>query len=592
MVPDDRSKWNPPGHEALHNLAAALSEDVLQTPPGQLLAEAAEDHGHPRALAIDFERLIARAEHRRRRVRVLSTLRAVFVTPVLALMRRPAIAAVVVTLFGINIAVAYLQMAGYYNFFRANHTRNDSTPSGPASLAAEIDTPDAAQLRIRRYVEQYDGGPCFFIAPVAIGPSRATIEGFGASLQPFYALEEAFKRNLGFGANIAVRQITEAQCPVPTFLAALKTEAGRAPRIDINPLIARDGDAITGLIGGFGNRNVELLLVSDSGAVQNVTSLLKPGIDTRLFNINMRRTRPTPEPQAQLLVAIASATPLNAFKFSGEAVADQVFPAAFAETQRIGQIIAASARYFSLASAQGAPSATAPAQGAAPALAPNIDHIGGALKQAAEVCSNIIRGKYPFVRGSATDLALEDFGRLFGAGGILDQFFNEQLEPLVDKSGAEWAWKPGTSMGGLPPSILRSFQTADWIKNSFQMSTGTLPMLKLSIQPALAPAGVTVEFKTGGTTVQSPTTGTSAVPIEWPGTSVRTAIAVNNGPGIGRDGIWSLFRMLEAGGLRASGETATVQYFFAGIELHYQIRTGSVKNPLDLERLREFRCPE
>jgi hypothetical protein len=591
-MPDDRNKRDLPDREALHNLAAALTEDVLQTPSGQLLAETAEDHGHPRALAIDFDRLIARAEHRRRKAQVLAMLRAVFVTPILALMRRPAIAALVVTLFGINIAVAYLQMAGYYDFFRANHTRDDSTPSGPASPAAEIDTPDGAQLRIRRYVEQYDGGPCFFIAALAIGPSRATIEGFGASLQPFYAFDEAFKRNLGFEADITVRQITEAQCPVPTFLAALKTEGGRAPRININSFIVRDGDAINGIIEGFGYRNVELLLVSDSGIVQNVTSFLRPGIDSMLFNFNVARPRRTPESEAQLLVAIVSATPLNAFKFSGAAAADQVFPAAFAETQSIGQTVAASARYFSLSLAQGAPPATAPALGPAPALAPNIDHIGGALKQVAEVCSNIIRGKYPFVRGSATDLALEDFGRLFGAGGILDQFFKLQLEPFVDRSGAEWAWKPGTSMTGRPSNILRSFQTADWIKDSFEMSTGTLPMLKLSIQPAQVPAGVTAEFKTGGTTVQSPATGTAAVPIEWPGTSVRTAIAVNNGPGIGRDGIWSLFRMLEAGGLRASGETATVQYLFAGIELHYQIRTGSVKNPLDLGRLREFRCPE
>jgi Protein kinase domain len=202
--------------------------------------------------------------------------------------------------------------------------------------------------KIRRYVEQYDGGQCFFITPVAVGEGRAALEGFGASLQPFYSLDEAFKRDNGFAADIGVRQVTEAQCPVITFLNKLKGERARAPRLDIDNVIVRDGQNLNGSVDRFGNRNIELLLVSDGGTVQNVSALLKPGIDAKSFSIGMRKADSTSGSQPQLLVAAASVRPLNALRPSGAAAADQMFPAALIEVERGGQPVAVSARYFRL----------------------------------------------------------------------------------------------------------------------------------------------------------------------------------------------------------------------------------------------------
>ena len=58
-----------------------------------------------------------------------------------------------------------------------------------------------------------------------------------------------------------------------------------------------------------------------------------------------------------------------------------------------------------------------------------------------------------------------------------------------------------------------------------------------------------------------------------------------------RTGPWSLFRMLEAGSLSAKGDSASASFIVAGQELSYQLSTGSVRNPLNLTTLREFRCP-
>ena len=54
-------------------------------------------------------------------------------------------------------------------------------------------------------------------------------------------------------------------------------------------------------------------------------------------------------------------------------------------------------------------------------------------------CRNLISGSYPFVANSREDVTVEDFGRVFGYGGIFDSFFEENLAPLVDRSGSSFA---------------------------------------------------------------------------------------------------------------------------------------------------------
>jgi TPR repeat protein len=81
--------------DALYRLADSLSEDVLNTPAEQLLAEAAEDDHHPEALINEFDTILSRGAKRaaRRRFverlqrigRALSLPRAAFVSvPIIA----------------------------------------------------------------------------------------------------------------------------------------------------------------------------------------------------------------------------------------------------------------------------------------------------------------------------------------------------------------------------------------------------------------------------------------------------------------------------------------------------------------------------
>jgi type VI secretion system protein ImpL len=76
-------------------------------------------------------------------------------------------------------------------------------------------------------------------------------------------------------------------------------------------------------------------------------------------------------------------------------------------------------------------------------------------------CNAIANGRYPFDPRSGVDVPLADFGRLFGAGGIFDSFFKENLAPLIDTSRSPWAWRaPVRSGAAHSRSVLPSRRTA------------------------------------------------------------------------------------------------------------------------------------
>ena len=236
--------------------------------------------------------------------------------------------------------------------------------------------------------------------------------------------------------------------------------------------------------------------------------------------------------------------------------------------------------------------------------------------QVTPVCQQTIANRYPFTRGSNQEVPLGDFAKLFAPNGILDKFFTQSLAPYADTSKPEWTWRKESPVGStLSADTLKQFQRAAYIRDAFFQNGGNLPMVALSVQPpVIAGDGASAKIEMAGTVIVSPTapgpgssllgkpsqaaqpTTVAPTNVLWPGPSMRTAISVvNDASGqpsvLERNGPWSLFRILEAGSMTARAETASAMFIVAGRELKYQITTGSIKNPLNLGVLREFRCP-
>jgi hypothetical protein len=211
--------------------------------------------------------------------------------------------------------------------------------------------------RIVEFVDAYDGGDCFFVALDAVEDDNAVIDGLGSSVAPFEILDYEFKRQNGFEPSIGVHQVMAEQCPAVSFLFHTRRQRSAAPRLDAVTAGLKEGGPLTGSVSGAapGAGVVELLLVADDGYVRNLTALLKPKPEPKSepggamnFTIGIRKTSPGP-PRPQLLIAVASARPLEALKLAPDGtLAGQVFPRALAEATRSGQTLNVSAKYFML----------------------------------------------------------------------------------------------------------------------------------------------------------------------------------------------------------------------------------------------------
>jgi len=209
--------------------------------------------------------------------------------------------------------------------------------------------PADPRQRVIQFVNAYDGGDCFFISTEVVDEGRANLDGLGSSVAPFEVLDYEFKRHNGFEASIGVHQVMPEQCPAVGFLYQTRSQRDAAPQLDLLSGGLKDG-AVKGSISGFGDRNIELLLVGDDGYVRSLTSLLKSDTATaaKTFAMGLTRTNPGP-PRPQLLMAVASSRPLAALKLPTDGtLAEQVFSQALAEAAQTGQTLGVTTKYFML----------------------------------------------------------------------------------------------------------------------------------------------------------------------------------------------------------------------------------------------------
>jgi type VI secretion system protein ImpL len=223
--------------------------------------------------------------------------------------------------------------------------------------------------------------------------------------------------------------------------------------------------------------------------------------------------------------------------------------------------------------------------------------------QVTGVCNQIIANAYPFARTSIRDVALQDFGRLFGTAGVLDRYFATYLAQYVDMSRGPWAWRQDSALGkalSASPDTLRPFQQAARIREVYLASGGAIPNLTLSITPPPLQQqvqGFQLTMDANGT----PVTATTASPhppvvTQWPGAnSQRSAVMLTDGgqtETFERTGAWSLFRLVEGGAPIFGGNLVQVKYVFSkGQVVAFRIAAGTSQNPFDMALLRSFQCP-
>jgi type VI secretion system protein ImpL len=214
-------------------------------------------------------------------------------------------------------------------------------------------------------------------------------------------------------------------------------------------------------------------------------------------------------------------------------------------------------------------------------------------------CLNITKDKYPFAPNSKQDVPMGEFGRLFGPNGIFDKFFRDKLAGLVDTSGANWDWKQNSKFSqALSSESLHQFQNAARIKEAFFGGQGTAPNVKFAlIAQSMSQKTASVTFEVNGSKLDSPFGVTSRGDFEWPGSSPDGTASITmpesdgTSPKLAFTGAWALYRLLQQGALRQSGNKATARFVVSGREVTYQLTFDTLDDPFTILSQLKFACP-
>ncbi len=211
-------------------------------------------------------------------------------------------------------------------------------------------------------------------------------------------------------------------------------------------------------------------------------------------------------------------------------------------------------------------------------------------------CRQLISGRYPFSPGSSSDVAIADFARLFGPGGVFDAFFQQNLRPLVDTSSRPWRWRRGA--GGIGShSLLRQFERVDRIRQVFFPPGSQLPSARFTVTPESLDASVRrLEVDIDGQKLEYRHGPLVAQPFVWPGpapgqASILFEEAGGSGPYRAYQGPWALFRLLDAATVQQQTPLkylVTVQAGGRAASLRFE--ASSAINPFGQNVLRGFRC--
>jgi len=275
-----------------------------------------------------------------------------------------------------------------------------------------------------------------------------------------------------------------------------------------------------------------------------------------------------------------------------------------------------------------------------------VDRINTMLAyQVTDSCKRGIEGRYPFAPNATQEVSIDDFARVFAAGGAADEFFKKQLAPFVDMSIRPWRYKSPRMVNPMTPaevmatglgSTVGSTAGAPHQGSVLSGPTFLSELLKLLAQQGPDPesfakmqtireaffrelGGKTVSWKMDiKVTELDPTIlelimdfdgqiqryshgPVQALTVNWPGPRNGTMAELIATPRIRPDtsavtatGTWALFRLLERGKLipSTSGDgVAAVSFKFDDRQAVLEMNTGTLPNPLTSTMFKNFSCP-
>ena len=224
----------------------------------------------------------------------------------------------------------------------ASHNMPSNEPAKPSLLPLDKTTREG-------FLAVYHSGQCSFVTRVSAGINAGKLVGYATEPGRFTMLPAAYSRAFGAQPEVVERIISPDQCPALDLLRGLQGHREIAPVLTLDTDILNSGGTIVGRITQTRGRPLWLFMVSAKGGIYDLSPHLKAQADgSFLFSFGLALTKDS-EPKPQLIIAIASETPLvSAAAATAGAKASSLLPLIMAEiTGRNGKAAAGTA-YFIL----------------------------------------------------------------------------------------------------------------------------------------------------------------------------------------------------------------------------------------------------
>ncbi|KWB48615.1 type VI secretion system membrane subunit TssM [Burkholderia ubonensis] len=218
-----------------------------------------------------------------------------------------------------------------------------------------------------------------------------------------------------------------------------------------------------------------------------------------------------------------------------------------------------------------------------------------------DFCRQAIDGRYPFARGSSRDVAPSDFAQLFAPGGLMDDFFQKNLQPIVDTTSHPWRFaNRNADADPAAAAMLASFEKAAVIRDVYFGGGARAAQLKAQIQPLeMDPAIAEMVLDVDGQIVRYAHGPLVPSAVQWPGprgsNQVRLQASGTSGAadGITTDGPWALHRLFDRAALSAGrgSEQMVARFSVDGKPIVLLVTASSVRNPFRLAQMESFACP-
>ncbi|MET0180631.1 MAG: type VI secretion IcmF C-terminal domain-containing protein, partial [Novosphingobium sp.] len=209
-------------------------------------------------------------------------------------------------------------------------------------------------------------------------------------------------------------------------------------------------------------------------------------------------------------------------------------------------------------------------------------------------CRAATQDRYPFFGLAEADADLIEVQRVFGLGGVIENFFRQRVLPLLDTNGPIWRWNADDPVAQqLNPSSPDEFAKAGEVRDL--LVGGVTVKVEASAfggevdAAELASGGVTARFERAAPVVRQVSWSAQGGVPEAGVTLFKGTTKVFSD---GTEGPWALFRLMDKAKRENAGPRALLATFGqAAGSVTFKITLRNERNPFGRGGLWSFRCP-